>query len=169
MASFSVRVPITRPHGRRLRKPALVQSTPDVVHAQEDLAMEWLRKIRVPEGQTFTSIVDKVSPLLTRGVVESQGARKADLLAHLGWGDYLRFRENQRQLHPDSYFEDALKEDSSNVFAHTFKASWIIWNRGSLKEASAHFRSALDSKREREIVREFNRGPFQFFRSGRVG
>src|SRR6186713_996342 len=129
-----------------IEKAGAVQSTPEVVHAQEDLAMEWLRKIQVPEGQTFTSIVDKVSPLLTRGVVQSQGSRKADLLAHLGWGDYLRFRENQRQLHPDSYFNDALKEDPSNVFAHTFKGFWIIWNREGLKEASSHFRSAVDSK-----------------------
>ena len=137
-----------------IEKAGAVQLTPDVVHAQEDLAMEWLRWIRVPEGQTSTSIVNKVSPLLTRGVIKSQGSRKADLLAHLGWGDYLRFRENQRQLHPDSYFDEALKEDASNVFAHAFKGFWIIWNRGALKEATSHFQAALDSKREREMVRE---------------
>jgi hypothetical protein len=137
-----------------LGKAAAIQPSPDVVHAEEDLAMEWLRKIRVPEGQTFSAIVNMLSPVLTHGVIQSTGTRKADLLAHLGWGDYLRFRENQRELHPDSYFDDALKTDPSNVFAHTFKGFWIVWNRGPLTDASAQFRSALDSKRERQMVRE---------------
>jgi hypothetical protein len=137
-----------------LGKAAAIQSSADVVHAEEDVAMEWLRKIRIQEGQTFTAIVNLVAPVLTHGVIQSSGTRKADLLAHLGWGDYLRFRENQRELHPDSYFDDALKTDSSNVYAHTFKGFWIIWNRGPLNEASAQFRSALDSKRERAMVRE---------------
>ena len=137
-----------------LGKAAAIQSSADVVHAEEDLAMEWLRKIKVPEGQTFSAIVNMVSPVLTRGVIQSSGSRKADLLAHLGWGDYLRFRENQRELHPDSYFDDALKTDPSNVFAHTFKGFWVLWNRGPLTDASAHFRSALDSKRERPMVRD---------------
>jgi hypothetical protein len=138
-----------------LQKAAAIQSSPDVIHAQEDLTMEWLRRIQVPEGQTFTAIVNMVSPLLTHGVITSSGTRKADLLAHLGLGDYLRYRENQRELHPDGYFDDALKTDPSNVFAHTFKGFWIIWTRGPLTEASAQFRSALDSKRETPIVREF--------------
>jgi tetratricopeptide (TPR) repeat protein len=135
-------------------KAAVVKATPEVVHAQEDLAMEWLRRIKVPEGQTFTAIVNKVSPALINGVLKSDGARKADLLAHLGWGDYLRYRENQRELRPDHYFDEALKADSSNVFAHAFKGFWIIWSRGALPEASAQFRLAVDSKREREMVRE---------------
>jgi len=138
-----------------LGKAADIQSSADVDHAKEDVAMEWLRRIQIQEGQTFTSIVNLLAPVLAHGVIQSSGTRKADLLAHLGWGDYLRFRENQRELHPDSYFDDALKTDPSNVFAHTFKGFWIIWIRGPLTEASAQFRSALDSKRETPIVREF--------------
>jgi hypothetical protein len=116
--------------------------------------MEWLRKIQTKEGQTFSSIVNLVAPVLAHGVTENSGPRKADLRAHLGWGDYLRFRENQRELHPDSYFDDALKTDPSNVYAHTFKGFWILWNRGPINEASAQFRSALDSKREQAMVRD---------------
>lgn len=137
-----------------LGKAAAIQSSPDVVHAEEDLAMEWLRKVRIQEGQTFTAIVNLVAPVLTHGVIESSGTRKADLLAHLGWGDYLRYRENQRELHPDSYFDDALKTDPANVYAHTFKGFWILWNRGPLHEASSQFRFALDSKREPAMVRD---------------
>ena len=136
-------------------KAAAVQSSADVAHHQEDLAMEWLRQVRAPDGQTYTDVVNMLSPVLTRGVTQSGGTRKADLLAHLGWGDYIRFRENEQQRRPDTYFDDALKVDPTNVFAHTFEGFWIIWNRGPVSEASAHFRSAVDSKRERRFVRDF--------------
>jgi hypothetical protein len=138
-----------------LEKAATVQSSEDVVRHQEDLAMQWLREIQVPEGQTFTSIVSKLAPILTRGTIQSTGMRKADLLAHLGWGDFLRVREGQSDLRPDNYLEDSLKADPSNVFAHTFKGFRILWNHGSVAEASAHFRSAVDSNRDRPFVRTF--------------
>lgn len=137
-----------------LGKAVAIGSTPAVVHAQEDLAMEWLRKIRVSDGQTFTSIVNQVAPVLTHGVIQSSGIRKADLLAHLGWADYLRIRDNQRELHPDSYFDDALKTDPSNPYAHAFKGFWMMWNHDPIKDATAQFRSAVDSNRERATVRE---------------
>src|SRR5207249_4002363 len=37
--------------------------------AQEDLAMEWLENVyvRLSEGQTFSNIVDKLVPILSRG------------------------------------------------------------------------------------------------------
>jgi hypothetical protein len=137
-----------------LEKAATVQPSEDVVHHQEDLAMEWLRNIRVPEGQTFSSIVNRLSPVLTTGAIQSAGMRKADLLAHLGWGSFLRIRDGERDLRPDKYFDDALSADPSNVFAHSFKGFWILWDRGPVAEASAEFRSALDSKRERQFVRD---------------
>jgi hypothetical protein len=138
-----------------LEKAAAVESSPEVASHQEDVAMEWLRHIRVREGETFASIVKLLSPLLTRGVTQNEGKRKGDLLAHLGWGDFLRLREGDRQLRPDRYYDDALKADPANVFAHTFKAHWLLWNHGPLAEAAPHFQAAVDSGREREFVREY--------------
>ena len=149
-----------------LEKAAAVQSSPDVIRHREDLAMDWMRHIRVREGDTFTATVRLLSPVLTRGVIQNEGVRKGDLLAHIGWGDFLRVREGDRQLRPDGYYDDALKSDPSNVFAHTFKGHWLLWNRSPLSEAAAHFKSAVDSGRERGFVREYQFAAL--FNSGRL-
>jgi hypothetical protein len=77
--------------------------------AQEDLAMAWLENIRGSQGAApFTAIVDSLAPVLSRGVVAGEGARKADLLAHLGWADFLRWRDAQGGADPAERYRQAL-------------------------------------------------------------
>jgi hypothetical protein len=76
--------------------------------AQEDLAMEWLENVSASRGQTFSDIVDKLVPVLSRGLARSSGARKADILAHLGWANFLRWRDGNRQLNPELQYREAL-------------------------------------------------------------
>jgi hypothetical protein len=61
--------------------------------------------------------------------------------------------------HPDSYFDDA-ENGSPNVLRIRSRFLDYLESR-SLNEASAQFRSALDSKRERAMVREIRRGSIQ--------
>src|SRR6266496_281914 len=69
--------------------------------AQEDLAMAWLDNIRGDQGPTpFSEIVDLLVPVLSRGAVAAEGSRKGDLLAHLGWADFLRWRDGQHIFDP---------------------------------------------------------------------
>ncbi len=127
----------------------------DVRHAQEDLAMEWLRRIRVQEGkQTFTDIVNQLEPVLVRGLATSVGQRQADLTAHLGWADFLLWRDGQVRLSPEDWYRRALAADSANPYAHAMWAHWILWQHGSLAEARAIFASAVRSGRARAYVRE---------------
>ena len=35
--------------------------------SQENLAMEWLRDVRIPEGSKFSDVVDPLAAVLTRG------------------------------------------------------------------------------------------------------
>ena len=56
--------------------------------AQEDLAMAWLRDVRVPSGSRFSDVVDPLAAVVTRGIVSATGVRKADLLGHLGWAQF---------------------------------------------------------------------------------
>jgi tetratricopeptide (TPR) repeat protein len=122
--------------------------------AQEDLAMAWLDDIRGSQGTTpFTAIVDTLVPVLSRGVVAAEGARKADLLAHLGWADFLRWRDGQRSLEPAERYRQALAVDSQNVYAHAMLAHWTLWNGGDLEDANRHFAAAVRSGRERPYVR----------------
>jgi hypothetical protein len=123
--------------------------------AEQDLAMEWLRSSRVPEGTQFSSIADKLVNVLTIGASGSSGARKADLLAHLGWAYFLKQRDGEAGLHPDSEYQQAIAADAKNPYANAFWGHFILWNRGSLKEADQKFAAALSSDRARDVVRHF--------------
>ena len=68
--------------------------------AQENLAIQWLENISVPQGQTFASVVDKVLPVLHRGALEASGARVGDLYAHIGWGYFLKRRDGPSRWIP---------------------------------------------------------------------
>jgi tetratricopeptide (TPR) repeat protein len=127
---------------------------PDLRKLKERIAMAWLRDIRVRVGeQTFTDVVNTVRPVLSTGAAASKGAEAADLLAHLGWGEYLRSRDSGGDIDPVSYFMRAVEADPSNPYAHAMWGFWILYERGPLAEAQMHFEQAANSGRERSYVR----------------
>jgi hypothetical protein len=127
----------------------------EVRTAEETLAMEWLRSSRVPEGTQFSTIADKLVSVLTVGANTSSGARKADLLAHLGWAYFLKQRDGDASLRPDAEYKEAVVADAKNPYANVFWGHWILWNHGSLHDANERFAIALSSDRARSVVRHF--------------
>ncbi|MGC1523750.1 MAG: hypothetical protein WA803_19570 [Steroidobacteraceae bacterium] len=123
--------------------------------AEQDLGMEWLRGSRVPEGTQFSSIADKLVNVLTIGADTSSGARRADLLAHLGWAYFLKQRDGDERLRPDAEYKEAVAADAKNPYANVFWGHWILWNRGPLEDADERFALALSSDRARSVVRHF--------------
>ena len=125
----------------------------EVRTAEQDLAMEWLRSSQVPEGGQFSTIADKLVGVLMIGANTSSGARKADLLAHLGWAYFLKQRDGIETLHPDTEYKEAVAVDAKNPFANVFWGHWILWNHGLLSDANGRFAAALSSDRARSVVR----------------
>ena len=123
--------------------------------AEEDLAMEWLRSSRLPERTQFSTIADELVSTLTVGANASRGARKADLLAHLGWAYFLKQRDGDESLRPDTEYEEAVAADAQNPYANVFWGHWILWNHGLLSDANARFAAALSSGRARAVVYQF--------------
>ncbi len=121
--------------------------------SQEDLAMAWLRDVRVPEGKTFGDVVDPLLAVITRGSIEADEVREADLLAHIGWAYFLKSRDAGTDIDPAQSYGQALAIDPDNPYAHAFWGHLIVWQRGSIDEANRHFAAALASGREREFVR----------------
>jgi len=121
--------------------------------AQEGLAMEWLENVRVPEGRTFSDIIEKLTAVIHRGAVGAGGARKADLLAHLGWADFLRWRDGNRGLDPARRYREALAIDAANPYAHAYWGHWMLWRREGMAQAHEHFAAALAAGRARKLVR----------------
>jgi hypothetical protein len=142
---------------RTLQKAETVgASTADVRAAQEDLGMEWLRNITVVVGQqTFADIVHQVQPVLVRGTIAANAKRRADLTAHLGWADFLLWKENGGDLHPEEQYRRALTLDSTNAYAHAMWGHWILYRHGSIDDARTHFAAAIRSGTNRDFVRDF--------------
>ncbi|HXZ44986.1 MAG TPA: hypothetical protein VEH53_09145 [archaeon] len=133
--------------------------------AQEDLAMVWLENLRVAEGQKFSDIVDKLVPVLDRGVASTSGVRKADLLAHVGWAYFLKTKDGSGNTNPEQYYRQALEIDPANPYAHAHWGHWILWRGGKLEEAIRHFSAAVASGRARPYVRTIQLAAFRNSRS----
>jgi len=123
--------------------------------AQEDLAMEWVRESHAPEGHTFSEVTDKLVNTLVVGADTSSGARKADLLAHLGWAYFLKRRSGDMGVQPEKLYQQAVAADAANPYANAFWGHWLLWNHGSTAEADKHFAAALSTSRARGEVRHF--------------
>lgn len=122
--------------------------------AREDCGMRWLREMRVrADKETFTELVARAQPVLAQGLGRSSGERRADLQAHLGWGDFLRGREGGGAPEAVPQFRAALQDDPGNVYALTMWAHQLAWRGAALDGIAERFAAALKSPREREWVR----------------
>jgi hypothetical protein len=121
--------------------------------AQEDLAMAWIEDVHRPQGKTFSDIADKIVPALIRGAENSSGVRKADLLAHIGWANFLRWRDGVFNLAIEENYREALGIDPANPYAHAMWGHWLIVKGDRLTEAEQQFAAAVKSGRQRPFVR----------------
>jgi len=128
--------------------------------AQEDLAMEWIQKSRIKEGETFADLSDKLVNVLAAGAASATGVRKADLLAHLGWAYFLKYRSGDFNVKPEVAYREAVAADAGNPYANVFWGHWILWNHGPIREANERFDAALSTDRARAAVRTFQLAAF---------
>jgi len=133
--------------------------------AQEDLAMAWLRDVRVPSGSRFSDVVDPLAAVVTRGSVSATGVRKADLLGHLGWAYFLKSRDGSNAGKPEDSYQQALEIDPMNPFANAHWGHWIVWMRGSIEDENVHFAAAVASGRERPYVRRLQFAAYRLYGS----
>jgi len=138
------------------RARSLSPASDVVQRAQEDVAMEWIRNVRV-EGEK-TSFADAIKPALAvvdTALPSATGARRADLQAHSGWAAFLMWRDGNRDLDPAQWYRDALKTDPSNPYANAMLAHWMLFRReDDVGPAAALFDTALQSGRAKDAVRQ---------------
>lgn len=134
------------------------QQQPDsaeVKSLRADVAMIWLRNARVSDGQGFSGLVTQLTPALFEALPEAAGARAADINAHIGWGNFLKYRDGVRGLPIEEQYRAATELDPPNPFARAMWGHWLATQRRPLAEVEAQFHAALTgSDRERAYVRE---------------
>ena len=122
--------------------------------AQVQIAMSWLRNMRVTAPATFREMVPPLQNCLYSALAKASGSKAADLHAHIGWGNFLRYREGQRDLKIEEHYAEAVKLDPDNPFAHAMWGHWLATQRRPVSEVRQHFQKAQISGREREFVRQ---------------
>lgn len=125
---------------------------------QEDLSMQWLRNLKVSDGQTFTQAMTRPLAVLDRATPFAHGSRQGDMLAHIGWATFLRWRDNRSGPTPTAAYRRALAVDSTNPFANVMLGHWILSSENepnALDSARAYFRVAANAGREVAEVRRF--------------
>lgn len=149
---------------------AIRPSSDEVQSERANTAMLWLRNIhlRGERGEKrFSDITDKLVPVLYDKAASSQGKEKADALAHIGWANYLKFRDGANVM-PEENFMNALASDSGNVYAHTMWGFWMLFpgsNSGNVTEAKAHFASAK-ANADADLVKYVRQLELWAFRNG---
>jgi len=132
--------------------------------AQADLAMRWLETRRGADVQTFDA--NKLLPVLVRAAATAAGARKADLLAHVGWAQGLRSYENDFRSQATAYYDQAIQAEPQNAYAHAMQAYGVLLRAGpneaeiehALEYSRREFGISLATGRGHDFVRELQLG-----------
>ena len=119
---------------------------------QTQIAMAWIRDMRVTAPATFTSTVMPLSEHLNLALATTTGPLAADIRAHLGHANFLRHREGARDLKIAEEYAAAVALDAANPFAQAMWGHWLAVQHRPLEELKERFRIALTSGRERAYV-----------------
>lgn len=121
---------------------------------QEDVAMEWIRNVRVENGtSSFGEAIKPALAVVDAALATATGPRRADLLAHSGWATFLMWRDGNRQLNPADWYDDALSLDPANPYANAMLAHWILFRGDDVPRAVELFGRAARAGRALDAVR----------------
>lgn len=132
---------------------------------QTEAAMLWLEDFDpIPdtsiaddpaEDRSVVDVANLALPVFDKALARARGPAAADILAHVGWANFLRYREGVREgVTVEENFRQALEKDHANVYAHAMWGFWILWHGGDLDAANQQFSAALATGRKKGYVRD---------------
>jgi hypothetical protein len=137
------------------RAQAIAPSSAAVQAAREDVAMEWIRNVRIENGKTsFGEAIKPALAVVDAALPSAMGRRRADLLAHQGWATFLLWRDGDRRLNPGETYRDALSIDPGNPYANAMLAHWQLFqDHDDVATAVRLFDTAVRAGRALDAVR----------------
>ncbi len=137
------------------RARELAPSSATIRAAQEDVAMEWIRNVRVENDKTsFGEAIKPALAVVDAALPSATGVRRADLLAHQGWATFLLWRDGDRRLNPGEAYREALSIDPVNPYANSMLAHWRIFqDHDDVATAVKLFDTAVRAGRALDAVR----------------
>jgi tetratricopeptide (TPR) repeat protein len=133
----------------------LAPSSTSIREAQEDVAMEWIRNVRVENDKTsFGEAIKPALAVVDAALPSAMGPRRADLLAHQGWATFLLWRDGDRRLNPGETYREALSIDPGNPYANAMLAHWRLFqDHDDVATAVKLFDTAVRAGRALDSVR----------------
>ncbi|HSS97325.1 MAG TPA: hypothetical protein VLK33_09855 [Terriglobales bacterium] len=122
---------------------------------QTEAAMLWLENVHANDKQSFTDVANQLLPVLDSSLTKAKGQFAGDIMAHIAWANFLKYREGQREgINVDGNLKAALASDPNNVYAHTMAGHWALWDSDDISTAQTHFKAALATGRVHGYVRD---------------
>ena len=122
---------------------------------QTEAAMFWLENVHANDKQSFTDVANQLMPVLDSSLTKAKGQLAGDIMAHIAWANFLKYRDGQREgVNVDGNLKAALTADPNNVYAHAMSGHWLLWDGNDLNAAETHFRTALATGRVHGYVRD---------------
>src|SRR5215510_13711833 len=63
---------------------------------ETEAAMRWLETVHA-QNQTFTDVANQLLPVLDNALARANGPIAGDILAHIAWANFLKYREDVRE------------------------------------------------------------------------
>ena len=127
------------------------------------LAMDTVRQFHSPYDEGVTEAIEPVLSTLLIGANSADRQLAADVLAHVGWANFLRpisLDYEGKGFPVQEYFRRSIENDPDNVFAHIMW-SWVclynqFWGKceNTLEMVREHYKLANRSGRENAYVKE---------------
>ena len=116
--------------------------------------MDWIRSVHVDSGRSsFGEAIKPALAVIDASLPTSTGPRRADLLAHSGWANFLMWRDGNRRLNPAESYREALSLDPENPYANAMLSHWILLQQDDVPRAVKLFETALQAGRAKNAVR----------------
>lgn len=137
------------------RAVALQPSSVDAATERLQVAMAWIRDMSVRDSETFADTLRPLTECLHVHATTAKGPLAADIQAHFGWANFLRWKQGEKQLLVEENYVAAVAHDATNPFAHAMWGHWLAVRGRTVREMNQHFDVALKSGRERPFVQNF--------------
>ena len=114
---------------------------------QARIAMKWLDDVHLSSGagpKTFGEVADPLKAALIQRLPGTHGRQNADMRAHIGWANFLRYRDGRPQTDIAEEFDAAIAEDKDNLYGHVMRGFWSLWN-GNIDKARPDLAIAMKS------------------------
>jgi len=127
----------------------------EIESAKVYAAMSWLQNMRGNESVgSFTDQVKRILLILSKAATRAEGEYLADIYAHMGWADFLRFGEGDFTLKPEIYYEKALTIDADNTYANAMLGHWLSRTHRDADKGWEHLQIAAKTGKHLDYTRE---------------